>query len=112
MARARHARPSAWFAWLFPGRVARRRSQLLRESLLRQLSGELCALRELADVHAAAAAAARVRADAAEAAVRELRLELGRLREELLWAWADGRVPTGAVALPSPAPTVVDLRSA
>lgn len=109
MARARHAKPSRLLAWLFPGRAARRRRALLQDSLLRQLAEQLRSVRAVADAYAAAAAAAQSRADAADAALRDVRLEVARLREELLWAWADGRVPTGAVAREA---TVLDLRRA
>jgi hypothetical protein len=116
MARPRHAKPSGLLARLFPGRAARRRSAVLRDVLLRQVADELRHVRAVADQHAAAAADADWRAqvaeraaEAARAATADLRAEVARLREELLWAWAEGRLPTAAVTPPA---RVVDLRGA
>lgn len=112
MPRARHAKPSRLLDWLVPGRAARRRQVLLRDCLLRQVATELRHLREVADLHEVAAVTAQARADAAQAAVLELRREVARLREELLWAWAEGRV-SNVDSMPTPAGArVIDLRGA
>ena len=75
---------------------------------LRALDAELSRLRVLGIAHAAAAASADVRARRAEEQLGAVRLELAALREELVWAFAEGRLP---VAAPSPAPArVLDLR--
>ena len=75
---------------------------------LRALDGELSRLRVLGIAHAAAAASADVRARRAEEQLGAVRLELAALREELVWAFAEGRLP---VAAPVPAPArVLDLR--
>jgi hypothetical protein len=116
MARARHAKPSGLLARLLPGRTARREAARRQQALLRQLGEELRHLREVADTHAAAAAAAEVRAREAElraaqaqAATAQVQEEVLRLREELLWAWAAGRLPTPEAVRGSGA-TVIDLR--
>ena len=75
---------------------------------LRALDGELSRLRVLGIAHAAAAASADVRARRAEEQLGAVRLELAALREELVWAFAEGRLPA---ATPVPAPArVLDLR--
>ena len=75
---------------------------------LHGLEGELSRLRVLGIAHAAAAASADVRARRAEEQLGALRAELAALREELVWAFADGRLPVAAPAsLPT---TVLDLR--
>ncbi|HWH29495.1 MAG TPA: hypothetical protein VNU26_11115 [Mycobacteriales bacterium] len=120
MARGRHAKRSGLLARLLPGRAARREAARRQAVLLRQVADELRHLRELADAHAAAAAAAEARAAAAEqqAAVAQralatLRTEVARLREELLWAWAEGRLPAATLVDGlEPGATVIDLRAA
>ena len=75
---------------------------------LRALDAELSRLRVLGIAHAAAAASADVRARRAEEQLGAVRQELAALREELVWAFAEGRLP---VAAPAPAPArVLDLR--
>lgn len=113
MARGRHARRTGLLARLLPGREARRRAAAQQRVLLRQVADELRHLRATADAHAAAAAAAQERALAAESATAQLRAEVARLREELLWAWAEGRLPAAALTDgPADPPKVIDLRSA
>jgi hypothetical protein len=122
MARARHAKPSGLLSRLFPGRYARREQARRAQVLLRQMAAELRHLREHADAQALAAAladerarAAEQRAAAAQAATVALQAEVARLREELLWAWAEGRLPTASATSPAgeaPAATVIDLREA
>lgn len=102
-----------------PGRAARRRAEAERQrDLLRSLQYEVHRLQGLLTSAAGAAAGADARARRAEehvqAAVAEataLRTEVGRLREELLWAWAEGRLPAAPIAPPADA-TVIDLREA
>ena len=129
MSRGRHAKRSGLLARLWPSRLRpvalrpvalrpsrHRRGAPLRSaapdagllSQLRALDGELSRLRVLGIAHAAAAASADVRARRAEEQLGALRLELAALREELVWAFAEGRLP---VAAPVPAPArVLDLR--
>ena len=116
MARARHAKPSGLLARLLPGRTARREAARRQQVLLRQLADELRHLREVADAHAARAALAEARAREAEARAHEavvasaaVQAELLHLREELLWAWAAGRLPSPE-AVRSSGTRVVDLR--
>ena len=78
------------------------------------LEGELARLRVLGIAHAAAAARADLRAQLALEQVEVLRAELGTaraqlvaVREELLWAFAEGRLP---VVKDVGAGLVVDLR--
>lgn len=120
MSRGRHAKRSGLLARLMPGRTARREAARRQAVLLRQVADELRHLRELADAHAAAAAAAEARAAAAEqraadaqSALDSLRTEVARLREEVLWAWAEGRLPSASLVdgLEPPA-KVIDLRAA
>jgi hypothetical protein len=119
MARGRHARPSGLLSRLFPGRAARREAARLQRVLLRQVADELHHLRTLADAHATAAAQAEERARQAEeraaaaaSATEALRVEVARLREELLWAWAESRLPATSPSdgLAEPAARVIDLR--
>jgi hypothetical protein len=121
MARGRHARRTGLLARLLPGRAARRAAAAQQRVLLRQVADELRHLRGLADAHADAAAGAEERARvaeqralAAETATASLRAEVARLREELLWAWAEGRLPAASLTadLTEPGHRVVDLRSA
>ena len=124
MSRGRHAKPSGLLAGLWPFglrtvglRPSRhRRGAPLRSaapdagllSQLRAFDGELSRLRVLGIAHAAAAASADVRARRAEEQLGAVRLELAALREELVWAFAEGRLP---VAAPVPVPArMVDLR--
>ena len=124
MSRGRHAKPSGLLARLWPFglrtvglRPSRhRRGAPLRSaapdagllSQLRAFGGELSRLRVLGIAHAAAAASADVRARRAEEQLGAVRLELAALREELVWAFAEGRLP---VAAPVPVPArMVDLR--
>ena len=129
MSRGRHAKRSGLLARLWPvglrtvrlwsvGRQPsrHRRGAPLRSAApdagllgqLRAFDGELSRLRVLGIAHAAAAASADVRARRAEEQLGAVRLELAALREELVWAFAEGRLP---VAAPVPAPTrVLDLR--
>ena len=129
MSRGRHAKRSGLLArlWLFRLRPAALRPVALRPSShrrgaplrsaapdagllsqLRAFDGELSRLRVLGIAHAAAAASADVRARRAEEQLGAVRLELAALREELVWAFAEGRLP---VAAPVPAPArVLDLR--
>ena len=124
MSRGRHAKPSGLLARLWPVglrtvglRPSRhRRGAPLRSaapdagllSQLRAFDGELSRLRVLGIAHAAAAASADVRARRAEEQLGAVRLELAALREELVWAFAEGRLP---VAAPVPVPArMVDLR--
>lgn len=117
MARGRHARPSGLLARLFPGRAARRRAETARErALLRELHYEVVRLRRLGAEQAGEAARAGVRArraeeqaQAAHEAAQLLRTEVARMREELLWAWAEGRLPAAPIA---PSAKVIDLREA
>ena len=79
---------------------------------LHALEGELSRLRVLGIAHAAAAASADVRARRAQEQLAVMRQELAALREELVWAFAEGRLP---VAPPVPPPVsapavVIDLR--
>ena len=119
MARGRHAKRSSLLSRLFPGRAARRRAEAERQrDLLRSLQYEVHRLQGLLTSTAGAAARADVRAQRAEehvqAAVAEataLRTEVARLREELLWAWAEGRLPAAPIAPPA-AGKVIDLREA
>lgn len=77
---------------------------------LHGLEGELSRLRVLGIAHAAAAASADVRARRAEEQLGAVRAELAALREELVWAFAESRLPVAA-ATPGSAPgIVVDLR--
>ncbi|HVM26601.1 MAG TPA: hypothetical protein VM433_02900 [Mycobacteriales bacterium] len=123
MARPRHAKRSGLLARLFPGRTARREAADRQAALLRLVAAELRHLRELADAHAESAARAEARALAAEEQAAQaaqvtatLRTEVARLREELLWAWAEGRLPAaagishGLVDAPADA-KVIDLRA-
>jgi hypothetical protein len=120
MARGRHAKRSGLLSRLFPGRTARRLAEERQRVLLRQVAAELRHLSELADVQAAAAEraerralAAEERARAAEQSAAQLRLELARLEEELLWAWAEGRLPAASLVDDlEPWGTVIDLRGA
>lgn len=121
MARARHAKPSGLLARLFPGRTARREAERRQRILLRQLADELQHLRLVADLHAEAALQAEERARqaeeraaAAQATTDALRVEVSRMREELLWAWAEGRLPAASPpkGLVEPQARVVDLRDA
>ena len=134
MSRGRHAKPSGLLARLWPSRLRtfglqpvrlrplgrqpsrHRRGAPLRSAVpdaglpsqLRALDGELSRLRVLGIAHAAAAASADVRARRAEEHLGAVRLELAALREELVWAFAEGRLPAAA---PVPAPArMVDLR--
>ena len=124
MSRGRHAKRSGLLARLWPFglrpaalRPSRhRRGAPLRPvapdaglpGQLRALDGEVSRLRVLGIAHAAAAASANVRARRAEEQLGAVRLELAALREELVWAFAEGRLP---VAAPAPAPArVLDLR--
>lgn len=113
MARGRHVKRSGLLARLWP-----RRRQVVAapvdDGRLAALEGEVSRLRVLGIAHAAAAASADVRARRAEehlSAVREelslTRGQLVALREELLWAFAEGRLPVEA-----PQAVVVDLRDA
>jgi hypothetical protein len=121
MSRGRHAKPSGLLSRLFPGRAARRRAEAERErALLRELHYEVHRLRGLLAENASTAAMAAVRAKRAEEQVRAvlaesvaLRTEVSRLREELLWAWAEGRLPAAPLA-PSSSDQgrVIDLRQA
>ena len=120
MARGRHAKRSGLLARLLPGRAARREAERRQAVLLRQVADELRHLRALADAHASAAAAAEARAAAAEeqaavarSAVATLSSEVARLREELLWAWAEGRLPAATLVDGlEPRAQVIDLREA
>ena len=108
MARGRHRRRSGLLARLLPARRPRRTDPLV---------AELARSRALARVAAEASQAALVRAALAEEraalaearlweAVREMttvRSDLAALREEVLWAFTEGRLPVAA-------PVVVDLR--
>ena len=134
MSRGRHAKRSGLLArlWLFRVRPAALRRVTLRPvalrpsshrrgaplrsaapdagllSQLRALDGELSRLRVLGIAHAAAAASADMRSRRAEEQLGAVRLELAALREELVWAFAEGRLPAAA---PVPAPaSVLDLR--
>ena len=119
MARGRHAKRSSLLSRLFPGRAARRRAEAERErALLRSLHYEVHRLQGLLPEQASTAARADIRARRAEehvqAAVAEttaLRTEVARLREELLWAWAEGRLPAAPIAAPVEG-KVIDLREA
>jgi hypothetical protein len=128
MFRGRHAKRSGLLARLFPRRAAKLEAERTQRALLRQVAEELRALRQQADEQAAAAvaaehraraaevraAAAEERAEAAGVALLTLRSEVARLREEMLWAWAEGRLPAASLTdglVPRPA-TVVDLREA
>ena len=122
MARGRHARRTGLLARLLPGREARRRAAEQQRVLLRQVADELRHLRAAADAQTAAAAAAQERAAAAEerarvaeTALASLRAEVERLREELLWAWAEGRLPAASLTddlVPEQEPArVIDLRT-
>ena len=107
MARGRHRRRSGLLARLLPAR--RRRT----DPLVAELARSTALARVAAEASQAAlvrAALAEERAALAEArlweAVREmsaLRTDLTALREEVLWAFAEGRLPVAA-------PAVVDLR--
>lgn len=126
MSRGRHAKPSGLLSRLFPGRAARRRAAAEAErALLRELRYEVDRLRSLGTMLAADAAAASARAHRAEeqaraarAEVHDLRVEtdslrgeVARLREEVLWAWAEKRMPTQA-PMQEPVAQVIDLREA
>lgn len=126
MARGRHAKPSGLLSRLFPGRAARRRAVAERErALVRAHFEEVHRLRSVGTALAAQAATASARAKRAEEAalaaraeLADLRAETGalrdeltRLREEVLWAWAAGRLPGAAVPDRMPA-RVIDLREA
>ena len=120
MARGRHAKRSSLLSRLLPGRAARRRADADRQrELLRSLHYEVHRLQGLLTEQAATAARADVRARRAEEHVtvvveesKALRTEVARLREELLWAWAEGRLPAAPIAPPAEAEggRVIDLR--
>jgi hypothetical protein len=105
---------------LIPGRAARLRARVEQDrarDLLRQLRYEVERVRSLAATHARDAAAASARARRAEEQVLALGVEVARLREELLWAWAEGRLPAAPIAPPAAEvraglARVIDLRDA
>lgn len=79
--------------------------------MLLALQSEVARLRVLGIAHAAAAASADVRARRAEEHVEALREQVSQtraqlvaVREELLWAFAEGRLPVADSA-------VIDLRA-
>jgi chromosome segregation ATPase len=113
---ARHARRSGLLSRLLPGRTRRREAEARQRALLRSVADELRHGRAAADAalaaQAAATEAALARARAAETALAELRTEVARLREELLWAWAEGRLPSASLVDDLPAARVIDLRGA
>jgi len=108
MARGRHTKPTGLWPRLSPGRVARLRAALERERVVRrELRDHVHRLLVLGAEHAAEAARVAVQsaqaqatANAALAQVSALRQEVARLREELLWAWAEGRLPAAPMAPP------------
>jgi hypothetical protein len=112
MARGRHARPGL-LSWLWPGRSARRRADAAAaRSAAQQLQAEVERVRALSARSAGAAARAEARADRVEreaallvAQLTELRQEVGRLREELLWSFAERRLPGPTVDGRSDGPT-------
>lgn len=123
MSRGRHSRRSGLLTRLLPGRerAATRRRVEAEESrdrqLLWDLRGEVARLRLLGAQTAGGASDAGGRARRAEEyaiearrEVSALRDEVARLREELLWAWAEGRLPTAPLAPAAPVAPVVDLR--
>ena len=139
MARGRHRRPSPLLAWLLPSwarrvtpprppvRVAwdeQQRALIGMQADLFRMDAEMARLRGLGAKHAAAAAAAEMRARRAEeqlgattAELAGLRCDLAALREELIWAFAERKLdvaaPDGArPAQPGVAAAVIDLRSA
>jgi len=76
------------------------------EAILLGLQSEVARLRVLGIAHAAAAASADQRARRAQEHVEALRDELGQtraqlnaVREELLWAFAEGRLPVADSAV-------------
>ena len=77
---------------------------------LHGLEGELSRLRVLGIAHAAAAASADVRARRAEEQLGAVRAELAALREELVWAFAESRLPVAASTPGSASGILVDLR--
>ena len=127
MSRGRHAKRSGLLSRLWPAR--RRRPVRARTSpapvstlddtaavdavlagRLHGLEGELSRLRVLGIAHAAAAASADVRARRAEEQLGAVRAELAALREELVWAFAESRLPVAASTPGSVPGIVVDLR--
>jgi len=116
MARGRHVRRSRLLAWLFPARAPQpswrsvhAQSLLLLGDDLRALDAEVERLRASEERSAAAAVLAELRAERLERELAATRAELGALRadlaavrEELVWAFAERRLPVDA-------PKVVDL---
>ena len=126
MARGRHVRRSGLLARLRlslspgrpRGRTGRPRSDPGLSGRLAALENELARLRVLGIAHAAAAASADIRARRAEEQWRAARQELtglhgdlAVLREELTWAFAEGRLPVAAPAAQTTG-RVIDLRDA
>lgn len=111
MARGRHVQRSGLLARLWPRR--RRVPAHAGVDRFAALEAEVARLRVLGAATAATAAAAEVRArraedqlGAARAELVGLRTDLAALREELVWAFAERRLPVDAPV------TVVDLRAA
>ena len=110
MARGRHVRRSALRAWLLPDeppppswRTVHAQSLVLLSDDLRVLREEVARVRTGAERSTAAQVLAELRAERLEAELAEtrarllaLRAELDALREELVWAFADGRTPVEA----------------
>ena len=116
MARGRHVRRSRLWAWLFPirrpepsWRSVHAQSLLLLGDDLRALDDEVGRLRTFEERSTAAAVAAELRAERLErelavvrAEVAALRRDVSVVREELVWAFAERRLPVEG-------PRVVDL---
>ena len=115
MARARHARRSRWWAWLLPDRApAPSWRDVHAQSLVRlcddvvALQREVAALRAASQRSTAAEVVAELRAQrledelaAARAEAAALRRDLDALREELVWAFAEGRLPVDGAPVQS-----------
>ena len=102
MARGRHVKRTGLLASLWPRRRRLFLAPAPTVAVIRftALEGEVARLRVLGIAHAAAAASADIRARRAEEQLTALRAELGLLREELVWAFAEDRLAVvGPVAV-------------
>jgi hypothetical protein len=110
MARGRHVRRGGLRAWLLPSeppqpswRTVHAQSLVLLSDDLRVLQEEVTRLRAGAERTTAAQVMAELRAERLEAELAETRAQLERLRadfdalrEELVWAFAERRLPVEA----------------
>jgi hypothetical protein len=106
MVRGRHVRRAGLEVWLSPGppqppwRTVHALSLVLLSDRVRELDDEVVRLRSAQRAGAAAAVLADLRAQRMEGALSQtrgeldaLRSEMAELREELVWAFAERRLP-------------------